>query len=148
MAKENILLLRRKFRGPDYTIGKLYWLFGTKEVYLCDILEDPVRNKLTTTINNFIKVYGKTAIPYGTYEIVRSYSNRFKKNLPLLLNVPHYDGVRIHAGNTADDTEGCLLPGFNKVKGKVVDSRKAFKDLDERITKWLKTGKVYIQITD
>lgn len=148
MAKQNILVLHRRFRGPDYTIGKLYWQNGSKEVYICDILEDTVRNKLVSNLNNFVKVFGKTAIPYGTYEIVRSYSNRFKKNLPLLLNVPHFEGVRIHAGNTADDTEGCLLPGFNRVKGKVVDSRKAFKDLDDRIVKWLKTGKVYIQIVD
>ncbi|MBO4726075.1 MAG: hypothetical protein J5598_00550 [Clostridia bacterium] len=148
MAKQNILVLHRRFRGPDYTIGKLYWQNGSKEVYICDILEDTVRNKLVSNLNNFVKVFGKTAIPYGTYEIVRSYSNRFKRNLPLLLNVPHFEGVRIHAGNTADDTEGCLLPGFNRVKGKVVDSRKAFKDLDDRIVKWLKTGKVYIQIVD
>jgi len=148
MAKQTLLVLHRKFRGPDYTIGKLYWQNGTKEVYICDILEDPVRNKLTSSLNNFVKVFGKTAIPYGTYEIIRSFSNRFNKVLPLLLNVPHYDGVRIHSGNTAEDTDGCLLPGFNKVKGKVVDSRKVFKDLDDRLVKWLKTGKVYIQIVD
>ncbi len=148
MAKQTLLVLHRKFRGPDYTIGKLYWQNGTKEVYICDILEDPVRNKITSSLNNFVKVFGKTAIPYGTYEIIRSFSNRFNKVLPLLLNVPHYDGVRIHSGNTAEDTDGCLLPGFNKVKGKVVDSRKVFKDLDDRLVKWLKTGKVYIQIVD
>lgn len=148
MAKQTLLVLHRKFRGPDYTIGKLYWQNGTKEVYICDILEDPVRNKITSSLNNFVKVFGKTAIPYGTYEIIRSFSNRFNKVLPLLLNVPHYDGVRIHSGNTAEDTDGCLLPGFNKVKGKVVDSRKVFKDLDNRLVKWLKTGKVYIQIVD
>lgn len=148
MAKHTLLVLHRKFRGPDYTLGKLYWQNGTKEVYICDILEDPVRNKITSSLNNFVKVFGKTAIPYGTYEIIRSFSNRFNKVLPLLLNVPHYDGVRIHSGNTAEDTDGCLLPGFNKVKGKVVDSRKVFKDLDDRLVKWLKTGKVYIQIVD
>lgn len=143
-----VLVLHRKFRGTEYTIGKLYLLNGHQEKYICDILEDPVRNKLVSTVNKFIKVSGATAIPYGTYEIIRSYSNRFKKVLPLLLNVPHFEGVRIHSGNTASDTEGCLLPGFNTTKGRVNNSRDVFKKLDADITTWLKTGKVYIQIID
>lgn len=76
---ESKLVLHRKFKGPEYTIGKLYRVSGKNEVYICDILEDTVRNSITTTINRFIKIYGKTAIPYGTYEITRTYSNRFKR---------------------------------------------------------------------
>lgn len=143
-----ILVLHRKYRGPDYTIGKLYRSTGAKEDYICDILEDPVRNKLTSKGDKFIKVSGATAIPYGTYEIIRSYSNRFKKVLPLLLNVPNFDGIRIHSGNTAADTEGCLLPGFNTIKGQVTSSRETFRKLDNDLAKWLKQGKVYIQIID
>lgn len=142
------LILHRKFKGSEYTIGKLYRVSGKSEVYICDILEDTVRNSITTTINRFIKIYGKTAIPYGTYEITRTYSNRFKKILPLLLNVPHYEGIRIHPGNTAADTEGCLLPGLNTVKGKVLESRKHFEVLDKWIEGALSKGKVFITITD
>jgi hypothetical protein len=95
-----------------------------------------------------VKVFGKTAIPYGTYEIVRTYSNKYKKILPLLMNVPHFEGIRIHSGNTAEDTDGCILPGFNTVKGKVTDSRNTFKKLDAWIESASKKGKVYIQIVD
>lgn len=145
---DSYLILHRKFKGPEYTIGKLYRKSGKNEVYMCDILEDTVRNSIKTALHSFIKVYGKTAIPYGTYEITRTYSNRFKKMLPLLLNVPHFEGIRIHPGNTAADTEGCLLPGLNKVKGQVVESRAHFATLDQWIEKCLAKGKVYITITD
>ena len=69
-----------------------------------------------------IKIAGKTAIPAGTYLVKKTMSPRFKKVLPEILNVPNYTGVRIHAGNTAADTEGCLLLGFNHAKGAVLDS--------------------------
>lgn len=145
----SMLILHRKWKLADYTIGKLYRLDSRgNEIYMCDILEDKVRNPITTAINRFIKIYGQTAIPYGTYEIIRNYSNKYKKILPLLLNVPHYEGIRIHSGNTADDSYGCLLPGFNTIKGKVTNSRETFKKLDAWIEGALKKGKVYIQIVD
>lgn len=109
------LKLYRKFLGNKYTIGKLF----INDEYICDTLEDVVRSE-------GIKVYGETAIPYGVYEIVLTMSPRFKKILPLLLNVPNFEGVRIHTGNTEKDTEGCILIGYNKVKGKVINSRIAF----------------------
>lgn len=109
------LKLYRKFLGNKYTIGKLF----INDEYVCDTLEDVVRSEGA-------KVYGETAIPYGTYEIVLTMSQRFKKVLPLLLNVPNFEGVRIHTGNTERDTEGCILTGYNKVKGKVIDSKIAF----------------------
>lgn len=92
------------------------------------------------------KIKGKTAIPTGTYEVVITYSNRFKRQLPLLLNVKGYSGIRIHSGNTPKDTEGCLLVGQNKMIGKVINSKdtfnKLFKILQERSSK----GKIYITI--
>lgn len=143
------LVLHRKYKLKDYTIGQLYRIDRKgKEIYICDILEDTVRNKATTALNAFIKIFGKTAIPYGKYRIVRSYSNRFKKVLPELLKVPHYEGVRIHSGNTAEDTEGCLLPGKNTVKGRVTDSRKHFATVDTIIADALLTEEVWITITD
>ena len=70
-----------------------------------------------------IKVYGKTAIPTGKYKVEVTYSPKFKRYLPILLNVRGFSGIRIHSGNTAEDTLGCLLVGFNKVKGQVINSR-------------------------
>lgn len=104
------ITLKRNFKGPDYTIGKLY-IDGH---YFCDTLEDTVRK---------VKIAGKTAIPAGTYKVKKTMSPRFKKILPEILNVPNFTGVRIHAGNTAADTDGCLLLGLNKEKGKVLCSQ-------------------------
>ena len=113
------LILKRVALNDTYTIGKLY--NGT--TYLCDTLEDKVRDinkdgKLDTE-----KVYGETATPYSKYKVTITYSNRFKKDLPLLLNVPNFDGIRIHPGNTAIDTHGCILVGKNTVKGEVTTSK-------------------------
>lgn len=106
------LTVKRTFKGNAYTIGKLY-IDGR---YFCDTLEDVVR-----PIG--VKVYGQTAIPAGQYDCELTYSPRFKRILPLLKNVPNFEGVRIHSGNTASDSEGCILVGENKVKGKVLNSR-------------------------
>lgn len=106
------LTLKRNFKGPDYTIGKLY-IDGH---YFCDTLEDTVRK---------VKIAGKTAIPAGTYKVKKTMSPRFQKILPEILNVPNFTGVRIHSGNTAADTDGCLLLGLNKAKGQVLYSKDA-----------------------
>jgi hypothetical protein len=106
------LTLKRIALRPTYTIGKLY----IDDVYFCDTIEDTVRdlNKNGKFDNGEKKVYSKTAIPYGTYEIKWTYSPRFKKYTPQLMNVPSFEGIRIHAGNTSADTEGCLILGENK----------------------------------
>lgn len=104
----------RTFKGSEYTIGKLY----IDDNYFCDTLEDTVRPKGE-------KIYGKTAIPTGKYKVKKTYSPRFKKQLPEILNVPNFAGVRIHSGNTAKDTEGCILLGLNKTKGAVLCSQNA-----------------------
>ena len=109
------ITVKRIFKGPDYTIGKLY-IDGK---YFCDTLEDTVRAP-------GVKIPGKTAIPAGKYKIKLTESLRFKKLMPRLENVPGFTGVLIHSGNTAEDTEGCILVGRNRVKGKVLDSRETF----------------------
>lgn len=107
------LKLVRTDLTENSTIGELY-IDGQFECY---ILEDTVRNE---------KIAGKTAIPYGTYDVAITYSPRFTRYLPLLLNVPNYSGIRIHKGNYPKDTEGCLLPGRKKSKDAVLESALAF----------------------
>ena len=141
------LRLERKYRSNNYCIDKLY----INGKYFSDVLEDPDRG-LTDTMSleeiKKIKIKGNTCIPYGTYNITITYSPRFKKNLPLLNNVKGFDGIRIHSGNKPQDTEGCLLPGFNKVKGQVIDSRVTTDKLIAQIQQVLNKGeKVTITIT-
>ena len=141
------LKLIRKYRCSNYCIDKLY----INNEYFSDALEDPDRG-LTDTMSleeiKKIKIKGNTCIPYGTYNITITYSPRFKKNLPLLNNVKGFDGIRIHSGNKPQDTEGCLLPGFNKVKGQVIDSRVTTDKLIAQIQQALNKGeKVTITIT-
>ena len=93
---------------------------GTGEsLSFCDTLEPTWRDYA----NGAYKVKGRSAIPEGRYAVVISYSPKMKQWLPILLGVPKFSGVRIHAGNTAEDTEGCILVGKNREVGKVVDSR-------------------------
>ena len=141
------LRLERKYRNNNYCIDKLY----INGKYFSEVLEDPDRG-LTDTMSleeiKKIKIKGNTCIPYGTYNITITYSPRFKKNLPLLNNVKGFDGIRIHSGNKPQDTEGCLLPGFNKVKGQVIDSRVTTDKLIAQIQQALNKGeKVTITIT-
>jgi hypothetical protein len=79
------------------------------------------------------KVYGKTAIPKGTYKIIINMSNRFKKLMPLLLKVPNFEGVRIHSGNTALDTEGCIIVGMTRTINGVALSRIAYTKLMDKL---------------
>lgn len=133
------LTLIRIFKGSGYTIGKL----AIDGSYFCDTLEDAVRNlppvcpdtpqgKSCTCRE---KVYARTAIPSGTYKITMEHSPRFGRALPYLHDVPHFLGILIHSGNTADDSAGCILVGRNKAKGKVLDSRVILQALIERIGK-------------
>lgn len=122
--KQMILILDRVWCTEKSTIGQLY-IDGWNE---CLILEDYDRLK-----KNRRKVYGETAIPRGTYEIRLNYSRKFKRILPLLSNVPGFSGIRIHAGNTARDTEGCLLPGVTRGTNSVGQSKRAFKKLYKKL---------------
>lgn len=138
------LTLKRIALRPTYTIGKLY----IDDVYFCDTLEDTVRdiNKSGKFDNGEQKIKGKTAIPYGTYEIKWTYSPRFKKYTPQLMNVPSFEGIRVHAGNTSADTEGCLILGKNKQVGKVLNSRATINKFYPIIKEACSNGKVTIEI--
>ena len=110
------LVLTRHARRADYTIGRLEDENGKK---ICDTLEPIWRNY----DGGEMKIPRKSAIPEGTYRVVVTKSRRFQKYLPLLVGVPGFEGVRIHAGNTSRDTEGCILVGQNLQIGKVLWSR-------------------------
>lgn len=144
MKPQAKLTLKRIALRSTYTIGKLY----IDDNYFCDTLEDTVRDldKNGKFDNGEKKVYAKTAIPYGTYEIKWTYSPRFKKYTPQLMNVPSFEGIRIHAGNTSADTEGCLLLGENKQVGKVINSRAAINKFYPIIKEACSKGKVTIEI--
>lgn len=111
------ITLTRIARHKTYTIGRL----AIDGEYICDTLEPTWRDIGWGRPGR--KIAGKTAIPEGRYPVVVTFSPRFRRWLPLLLHVPLFEGIRIHAGNTADDTAGCILPGLNKKKGRVIDSR-------------------------
>lgn len=138
------LTLNRIALRQTYTIGKLY----IDDKYFCDTLEDTVRdtNKNGKFDNGEKKIKGKTAIPYGTYEIKWTYSPRFKKYTPQLMNVPSFEGIRIHSGNSSTDTEGCLLLGENKKVGMVLNSRATINKFYPLIKKACSKGKVTIEI--
>lgn len=129
-----ILTLDRKYKLPTYTVGKLY----IDEEYFCDTLEDRDRgltDSMTVSEIGKIKIKKETAIPTGTYKVTITYSNRFKKNMPLINDVKGFEGIRIHSGNTDKDTEGCVLVGFNKVKGNVINSRDTYNKLFSILSK-------------
>lgn len=132
------LLLKRIALKDTYTIGKLY-VNGT---YFCDTIEDKVRDLNKDGDLNDVgegKIPSLTAIPYGKYEItlkIKSHKFSLKSSyswcggyLPRLVGVPHFEGILIHAGNTADDSAGCILVGENKIKGQVINSMVTLKRL-------------------
>lgn len=130
------LLLDRFFKGPKYTVGHLY-IDGK---YFCDTIEDVDRGLLDSMSLAEIqskKIPSETAIPRGTYKVTLDvvspkYSKRdfyikvCKGKVPRLLNVKGFEGILIHAGNTEEDSAGCIILGENKVKGKVINSRSTF----------------------
>lgn len=139
------LLLDRKYLKSNYTIGNLY----INGKFYCNIIEDVVRdiNKNGTFDCGELKISGHTAIPYGEYEVKVTYSPRFKRRLPLLLNVKHFEGIRIHRGNTEKDSSGCLIPGKNSKRGMVLNSAKYELELTNLIENANKIGeKVIIKI--
>jgi len=128
-----ILQLKRKIFTDDSTIGEL----SIDGVFVCYTLEDKVRDK---------KMQDVTAIPYGRYEVIINFSNRFKQYMPLLLNVPNYAGVRIHSGNKSTHTEGCILVGSSKSLNFIGNSRATYRSLFARMKLVEKKEKIFINI--
>jgi hypothetical protein len=129
----NIQVIRETFTDKS-TIGKMY--IGGR--FFCYTLEDVDRDKNKDGDLNDAgeqKVYGKTAIPKGVYPVTLTMSNRFKIVMPLLNNVPGFEGIRIHNGNTSEDTHGCVLVGESKGKDFIGGSKMAFAKLMDILSK-------------
>jgi len=114
------ITVKRLHKTDTSTIGELL-VDGIFECYTLEDIERPV------------KIKAETAIPKGTYKVIINQSNRFKRLMPLLLNVPNFEGVRIHAGNTNHDTEGCILVGRTRYKDFIGQSRKAYDKLFKKM---------------
>jgi len=121
------LRLERQPSAHGATIGEL----SVDMAFECYTCEDEVRE---------VKIHGETAIPPGTYSVIITPSQRFKRDLPLLENVPNFEGIRIHPGNTSADTEGCILPGKGRTDRTVTESRAAFNALFAKIQDALNSG--------
>ena len=128
--------VRRELGTEGFTSGTM----TVDGVFECFTLEDEVRDGE--------KVYGETAIPAGVYKVVVSFSQRFQRELPLLLSVPNFEGVRIHPGNTSNDTQGCILVGVTQVPGSVGSSRLAFGVLFPKIhSAWMGHEDIWLKVS-
>ena len=135
------MILERIAKRKTYTIGRLYiretivdeYSSGIADQYFCDTLEPTWRDYE----HGAYKIKGRSAIPEGRYAVVISWSPKMKQWLPILLGGPDFNrkwqGIRIHAGNTAADTEGCILVGKNREVGKVLESRTWLMRLKDKI---------------
>ena len=138
--------LIRKYYQAKYTIGRLY----VNNRFFSDCLEPPSlhlteRSALGTIL--IAKYKGYRAIPTGRYRILITRSRRFGRWLPLLMNVKGFEGIRIHAGNKPEDTRGCILLGFNRRKGYVLDSTRCVLTLVKMMTEAIAKGeKVFVEV--
>ena len=139
--------LRRIAFKDKYTIGKVY----INNKYFCDSIEDKDRGLYDWQSVEYIlekKIKHETAIPYGMYKLMWSYSPKYKRFMPEVLGVKGFTGIRIHSGNTEEDSSGCILLGFNKKVGMVLDSRKTCKKFDAIIEEYYKKGEpMTIEVT-
>lgn len=131
-----IELVRDHFTEKS-TTGRLY----VDDVFQCYTLEDIARPE-------GVKVKGQTAIPFGEYEIIIDMSRKYQRYMPLLLNVPMFEGIRIHSGNMAEDSEGCILVGRIRKQNWIGESKLAYADLFQKLkTAYTAGEKITIEIT-
>lgn len=116
------VVIERKWKKDTYTIGRVY----VNDVFLCNSIEDKDRGLeqyMSAGEIDRLKVYGETAIPRGNYKVTMTYSPKYKRVMPQIMNVPGFAGIRIHSGNTAKDSLGCVLLGDNTKVGYISNSR-------------------------
>lgn len=124
-----IEVIRPETCGTTCTIGEMF----INGEFKCYTLEDVVRP-------DGEKIYGETAIPTGNYRVTITHSNRFGRDLPLVNDVPNFSGIRIHPGNTAADTHGCILVGLSKSENFIGQSRLAFEGIFAQIRDAIEHG--------
>lgn len=129
------LKLVRKREINNATIGELF----INDVRFCDTLEDKIRAK---------KIKHETCIDAGTYQVIINYSMRFKRQMPLLINVPNFVGIRIHAGNTIANTSGCILLGINDFDDRLIASKIMFDKFFSLLENALKNQNCIIEIVN
>lgn len=138
------LVLYRGQKTNTYTEGELY----INGVFFCYTIEDKVRAKVGMW-NKLLKVYAETAIPYGKYPVLVTWSNRFKRMLTGIFAVPDFDGIRMHNGTSAKSSAGCVILSYKRMgPGWVVNDVSAMNELCNRVTEAQKTSKIFITITD
>lgn len=139
-----IVVLRQELT-EESTISTVF-VNGVKECYAIEDKDRGMHSDWPLEKIKATKVHGKTAIPYGRYKVISSFSNRFQKYLPEIVGVPGFAGIRIHPGNKATDSEGCILPGQTKSLNFVGNSVKAFGALTTKMQLVEKKEKIYITI--
>jgi len=137
-------LVRNQFIG-DITFGILKGIIAAP-IYTIEDKDRGLNQSMPLEEIKKIKVHSQTCIPYGCYEVKMTFSPKYMKVLPQLMNVPGFEGIRIHSGNTIFDTEGCIIPGLKKAVDRVTESRLAMQHIINALTDDLKRGKVYLQI--
>lgn len=143
------LVLERKVLNKESTEGNLY----VNGKWFCHTLEDVVRAKPGEWKKEF-KVYAKTAIPYGRYRVMVTYSPKFKMPLTAILNVPDFIGIRIHNGTTERGSAGCPLVSYisddgpKGIKNAIVNDKKAMLDLIKLVQEAQKKEEVWIEIVE
>lgn len=140
------LKLKRIFFSETYTIGKLY----INDVYFCDTIEDVNRDKNKDGDLSDVgegKVMHKTCIPFGNYDVIVNQSTRFKRLLPRILNVPHFDGILIHNGVDENSSSGCIIVGKNTTKGKLTESTNYMNLLTDKLLEAQKKEQIKIYIS-
>lgn len=126
--------LHRIFHTDTYTIGKIF----ENGIYITDCIEDVERD---------IKIQDKTAIPKGKYKVIVNQSNRFKRLLPLLIDVPGFEGIRIHNGKDETSSSGCIIVGKNTIKGQVTESREWMNKITDKMLEAQRKGiKITLEI--
>ena len=150
------LKVDRKWKADTYTISA-FFINGVRFYETVEDKDRGLSSGMSLADINSKKVYGETAIPTGTYKVILSVSNKFKTRawakkygglVPELVNVPGFSGVRIHPGNTAADSLGCILPGENKIKGGVTNSTKRYYELMDKyiVPAWSRKEEITITI--
>ena len=140
-----ILTLSRKIFNKTSTEGNLY----INGVWFCNTIEDVVRAK-PGEWKKELKVYAKTAIPYGKYPVLVTWSNRFKRMLTGVFNVPDFEGIRIHNGTSELSSAGCVIVSYedDDANHKLLNDKRAMNDLTKLIEKTQKTEKIYLEIVE